>query len=38
MGIYPSVAVKAAGECWQGIGVELVLAVHVLAEWLVGMV
>ena len=36
-GIYPWAVVKAAKGCWQGTGVELVLAVHVLAEWLVGM-
>ena len=37
MGIYPLAVVKAAREYWQGTGVELVLAVHVLVEWLVGM-
>ena len=37
VGIYPLAVVKAAGECLQGTGVELVLGVHVLAEWLVGM-
>ena len=37
VGIYPWAVVKAAEEYWQGTGVELVLGVHVLAEWLVEM-
>ena len=31
------VMVRVAREYWQGTGVELVLAVHVLVEWLVEM-
>ena len=32
VGIYPLVVVRAARGCWQGTGIELVLAVHMLAE------
>ena len=36
-GIYPWAVVRVAREYWPGTGAELVSAVHVLAEWLVGM-